>query len=392
MIRTISVSGRRGRRVAATLAGLATLVSISAATADRAEAKAPREFFGVVPALTPDAGDYARMKAMGVGTMRGLMSWPVLEPSPGNYDWTYFDQWVSRAAQQGIRVFPTIYGTPSWANFFDGRGNCGAGCPPRSSAGLSAFAEFVRAAVKRYGPNGEFWTPSEGQCGLPPLCPDQGPACGCATPLPIRSWQIWNEQNSPKYFHPQPNAADYAKLLAAAADPIRSVDPAAEIVIGGMWGPLDTDAVTPTPRYLKKLYAVPGVEATFDAIAVHPYSPTLAGVKDQMMRARSAVRAAGDGEVDIWVTELGWASAGPRNQGLVKTPKAQARLLDKSFRYLLAKRRAWNIRGITWYSWRDASEDHTDCAWCPGAGLRTTAGGGKPASRAFRKLALRYGR
>ena len=97
------------------------------------------------------------------------------------------------------------------------------------------------------------------------------------------------------------------------------------------------------------------MEATFDAIAVHPYSPTLAGVKEQMVRARAAARQAGDGEVSIWVTELGWASAGPRSQGLVKTPKAQARLLDESFRYLLAKRKAWNLRGITWYSWRDAA-------------------------------------
>ena len=101
MIRPIPVQGRRGRRVAATLAGLAMLVSLSAATAERAEAKVPREFFGVVPTITPDAADYPRMKQMGVGTMRGLMSWPVLEPSPGTYDWTYFDQWVARAAAAG---------------------------------------------------------------------------------------------------------------------------------------------------------------------------------------------------------------------------------------------------------------------------------------------------
>ena len=391
MSRVTPVKGRVTRLVAATLVGVAMLASLSVAT-ERAEAKAPREFFGVGPAVTPDAADYERMRKMGVGTMRGLMSWPVLEPSPGVYDWTYFDQWVARAAQQGIRVFPTIYGTPTWANFFDGRGECGPGCPPRTSSGLSAFADFVRAAVQRYGPGGEFWRGSGGECGIPPLCPYDAPACGCTQPVPIRSWQIWNEQNSPKYFHPQPNATDYAKLVAAAADPIRSIDPNAEIVLGGMWGPLDTDAVTPTPRYLKRFYAVPGIESTFDAIAVHPYSPTLGGVRDQMERARAVARKAGDGGVSIWVTELGWASSGPRAEGLVKTPKAQARLLDKSFRYLLEMRKAWKIRGITWYSWRDASAQQTDCAWCPRAGLRSPTGAQKPAGVAFRKLALRYGR
>jgi hypothetical protein len=125
---------------------------------------------------------------------------------------------------------------------------------------------------------------------------------------------------------------------------------------------------------------------------VHPYSPNVAGVKDQMERARAAVRKAGDPNVSIWVTELGWASAGPREEGLVKSPRAQARLLDKSFRYLLSIRKAWRIRGVTWYSWRDASSRYTDCAWCPRAGLRTAVGAQKPAGVAFRKLALRYGR
>jgi hypothetical protein len=373
---------------------MAVTVAASAPPAGAAETTptAPREFCGVVPALSPEPGDYAQMKSMGVGTMRALLFWPMIEPTPGAYDWSYFDGWVAAAAQQGIRIVPTVHGTPGWVNFVDGRNGCGHSCPPQTSSGLSAFASFVRAAAERYGPNGEFWQSTGGQCGLPPLCPSDGPACGCATPMPIRSWQIWNEQNSPKYFAPAPNPAEYAKLVAAAAEPIRSVDPGAEIILGGMWGPLDTDAVVPTPRYLKRFYAVPGIEAAFDSIALHPYSPTLRGVKDQMELGLEAVRKAGDKGVGIWVTEIGWASGGPRAEGLVKTPQAQARMLDKSFRYLLEKRKAWKLRGITWYSWRDATARDTDCRWCPKAGLRALGGGSKPAARAFRKLALRYGR
>jgi GH35 family endo-1,4-beta-xylanase len=368
------------------------LASCSAVAADTADAKVPREFFGVVPSVHPAVDDYARMKQMGVGTLRTLLAWPVIEPSPGMYDWTYFDEVVARAAQQGIRVFPTIYGSPDWPNVLDGRGACGAGCAVDGPQGRNAFTDFIHAAVRRYGPNGEFWTGSGGYCPIPPLCPSTAAACGCSQPLPIRTWQIWNEQNSPKYFHPKPNPAAYSHLLVTASNAIRSVDPGAEIVLGGMWGPPDTDAVMPTPQFLRRLYAVPGIEAHFDAIAVHPYAPNLAGVKDQMARARAAVRKAGDGDVALWITELGWASSGPREEGLVKTPKAQARLLDKSFRYLLEKRKAWNLRGITWYSWRDASSSQTDCLWCPRAGLRTAAGGPKPSGGAFRKLALTYGR
>ena len=397
MIESPPVRARVKRQAAVALAGVAVLFAFAAAATERAEAKpprvkAPREFFGVVPAVHPEAVDYAQMQKMGVGTLRTLLAWPVIEPSPGSYDWTYFDDVVARAAQHGIRVFPTIYGSPSWPNVFDGRGDCGAGCAVDGPAGRNAWMEFIRAAVKRYGPGGEFWTGSGGQCGLPPLCPYQAPACGCGQPLPIRTWQVWNEQNSPKYFHPRPNPAAYASLVSTAASAIRSVDPSAQIVLGGMWGPNDTDAVMPTARYLRKLYAVPGIKAAFDAISVHPYSPTLSGFKDQIDKARAVMRKARDRRTGIWITELGWASGGPREEGLVKTPRAQARLLDKSFRYLLAKRKAWRIRGITWYSWRDATSEQTDCLWCPRAGLRALGGGPKPAGNKFRKLALTYGR
>lgn len=381
------------RRVAAALATLALVAAGSALAAeDAAAAKAPREFFGVVPVLTPEGAEYAQMASMGVGTMRILVSWPAHEPGPGDYKWEGLDRAVASAAAHGIRVFPTIYGTPGWVNLFDGRANCGPGCAPRSSAGLAAFANFMRALVQRYGPGGDFWSPSGGGCVLPPLCPYEGAACNCEKPLPIRSWQLWNEQNSPKYFGPTPNPVDYAKLVGAAAGAIRSVDPKAEIVLGGMWGPMDTDAVIPTPRFLKRFYSVPGIEATFDAIAIHPYAPNMSGVKDQLKRARDTVRKAGDRKVGLWITELGWASAGPKSQGLVKTPNGQARMLDKSFRFILKKRRAWRIRGVTWFSWRDASNKHSDCAWCARAGLQTKTGAPKPSGRAFKKLALRYGR
>ncbi len=92
-----------------------------------------------------------------------------------------------------------------------------------------------------------------------------------------------------------------------------------------MWGPPDADVVVRTVDYLKQFYAVPNIENAFDSIAVHPYSPSLAGMEAQMVRVRKAVKRLGDPNVGTWVTELGWASGGPKSEGLVKTPKAQAR-------------------------------------------------------------------
>ncbi len=399
-----------GRRAGLlTLGWLVALCALAAAGSARAEAKAPAEFFGVVPSEGLSEADFMAMETSGVRTLRLMFFWPVIEPSPGEFSWGSYDGLVKQAAEHDIRILPMLFGTPGWANFLAGRGKCDVLCAPNAEVSRDAFAAFAAALARRYGPGGEFWGGSPpggaggsgggGNCGglpVPILCRPEIAApgaraeapCECAEPLPITSWQIWNEQNSPKYYRPAPNPEDYAQLVTRAGAAIRGVDPAAEIVLGGMWGPPTADEVIPTDAYLRRLYATPGFAEAFDAVAVHPYAPNIRGLKQQMRIVRRTVKRAGDPSVAIWITELGWASGGPRN-GLVKTRKAQARLLRKSFTYLLAKRRAWGIRGITWYSWSDVTAEQADCAWCPRSGLRSRSGAEKPAGKAFRRLALK---
>ena len=378
---------RRRAPLLATLLLATALVGVVAFGARGAEAKPKPEFFGVVP-TTVKPGDLAQMSAHGVGMVRHGLFWPAIEPTPGAYDWTAYDFLFREATKAGVRVFPTLFGTPGWVNFLAGQNACGAICAPEAAASRQSFADFAVAAVKRYGPEGDFWKPSGDDCGVPSLCPSQPAPCECTKPLPVLSWQIWNEQNSPKYYAPDPDPIAYAAIVNTVGSAIKSVDPRADIVIGGMWGPPDTDAVVHTVEYLRQMYSVPNVEAAFDSIAVHPYAPTLAGVEAQMKRVRKAVKRLGDPAVRTWVTELGWASGGPRSEGLVKTPKAQARLLRESYEMMIAKRKAWKLRGVQWYTWRDAGPGESDCAWCPEAGLLTQGGKTKAAGRAFRRLAL----
>jgi hypothetical protein len=368
----------------------AALVAVASALAlapfaPHASASAPREFFGVVPQTAVSPSDLDDMAANGVATMRLLFYMPVIESEPDRFDWGATDQLMAAAAARGIRVIPTLYGTTDWLNRMDGNAGCDANCAPASDATRGAWAEFARATVARYGPGGEFWAPTTTCTG--PVCRQGPPPCGCPTALPVHTWQVWNEQNSPKYFAPAPNIGRYARLLRAASAAIRRVDPNAEVITGGMWGPPSAGEVVPTVHYLRRLYSVPGIESSFDAIAVHPYSPTLDGVTDQLRGVRAQIVDSGD-DAGIWVTELGWASGGPRDNGLVKSPKGQARLLTSSLEELIAKRRAWGIRGVLWYAWRDAPPRYTDCEWCPRSGLRNRNGSGKPAARAFRSLAL----
>jgi hypothetical protein len=373
----LTVAGGSRVRVAALVIGVCALALAAFAPAAAAsKQRAPREFFGVVPQTDLTPSDLDQMAANKVATLRVLLYMPNIESEPGQFDWSESDELIGNAAARRIRVIPTLYGSPGWLNYLDGHDACGGYCAPASDQTRSAWAEFARAAVARYGRDGAFWKPSR-----------TGPApCGCLRPYPVHTWQVWNEQNSPKYFGPAPNVDQYARLLLAAAPAIRSADPKAEVITGGMWGPPGSDYVIPTIDYLSQLYAVPGIQSSFDAVAVHPYSPTLDGVTAQTRAVRREILAAGD-NARIWVTELGWASGGPPANGLVTTPKGQARLLTKSIKSLLAKRRAWRIRGVLWYAWRDAPFEGAVCDWCPTSGLRNQDGTAKPAARAFRRLA-----
>ena len=51
---------------------------------------------------------------------------------------------------------------------------------------------------------------------------------------PIRTWQIWNEENF-KYFVARPNPAEYGKLVKLSYAAIKGVDPGAKMILGGLF-------------------------------------------------------------------------------------------------------------------------------------------------------------
>ena len=387
-------------RQAIAIAALLALGAPAAASAAPAGALPP-DYYGVVTqdgaGATP--GDLDTMRAGGVGSIRLLANWAAVEAERGSYDWTAVDEMLRPAVKRGLRPVLFLYGTPAWAANRDGHGCEGGGCivyAPASPETRAAFAAFAAAAVRRYGPGGEFWTAPEAACPLPivpVVCPDPEPPCRCSHPAPLRVWQIWNEQNSPKYHAPAVDVAGYAALLRATSAAIRAEDRRAEIVLGGMWGPntlLRRGArrpVTPVSLYLKRLYRVRGIKRSFDAIAIHPYAANMRGVRAQMNAARRIVRRAGDRRARTWVTELGWASHGPAESPYVKGPSGQARLLTRTFRMLEQKRRVYRVRGVFWYAWRDKTGGGSICDWCANAGLRDNDGSAKPSWDAFVRIA-----
>lgn len=345
----------------------------AAALAPGAQA-APRAFYGVIPQSSPTVSDFERMGNGGVGTIRFLVNWSWIDPGPatGNENWAYVDELFLRAAQHHIKALPFVTGTPDWvARDLDGY-DC-SDCThyaPRSQAALAAWREFLRRLVGRYGPGGRLW---QAHPGIPYR--------------PAHVWQVHNEQNSPTFYLPRPDVKRFAKLLKSAERAIHNQDPRAKIVLGGMFGTPLGGAGTGISawNFLTKLYRVKGIKQTFDGVALHPYAGSLKLVRKQVALALRRVRRAGDGNVGLWITELGWASAGPKDNRLVVGRKGQAKKLHAAFRMFERRRRSWNVRTVNWYSWRDISGDGI-CAWCPHSGMLTKSGAGKPSWRAFRNL------
>ena len=263
-----------------------------------------------------------------------------------------------------------MFGTPTWVvNGLDQTGCKPVSCglfAPRSPAALQEWQRFLREAVERYGPDGEFFAAH-------PELPV----------VPITTWQLWNEQNSFSFYKPKVDVNSYANLVTAGAQAIHAVDPSARILLGGMFGTPggEDDPKSFAWNYLRRLYRVPGIAGQFDGVSVHPYAARLTKVIDQVkLMHREIVRAHDPAE--MWITEVGWSS-GTGDNPLERGAQGQATRLRETMRYLIGHRDAFNIRNVTWFAWRDLGGKPI-CQWCANAGLfGATASTPKPAWRAL---------
>jgi polysaccharide biosynthesis protein PslG len=384
------------------LGGAATLLAAVALAAPPGPASA-RVSYGVVTQGYPqDVRDF-EFKRMGrgdVSSVRFILLWSLIQATPGpcgpgpfnpvlgdedpeppenHCDWSSIDRMVGGAAARGTASLPFVFGSPEWTDSNDGEpGYAVTRVPPlETEADRLAWQTFLRAALRRYGPTGTFWAPGGDYAA-------QHPGAGA---IPIGDWQVWNEPSSPAYFWPKPSPAGYADLLGLSAEVIRAEDPGARIVLAGLFGtPGGGPGGIFLPRFLDRLYDVQGVEEDFDAVALHPYSPGIEGMKAQIELARHEMKRAGDAGTDLWITELGWASDGPKEIQAVKSERGQARMLTRAFEVLGRNRGRWNVIGVNWFSLRDTPKKKSPCPGCPFTGLVERDGDPKPAWRAFAKF------
>jgi polysaccharide biosynthesis protein PslG len=369
----------RAAALAALLALAATLLA-SAALAAPARAAVPSNFWGAVPQNALTAAQLERLRRGGVDSLRTLVNWTGMQKTPrSEIEWGDVDGTVEAFAKAHIEVLPFLYGAPRWAVrevAVPGTGG-GAKAPARlpvdGRAG-SGWSKFVREAVERYGPRGVFWSEH-------PEVPRD----------PIHTWQIWNEPNF-KYFAARPNPGEYGRLVRRSAQAIHSVDLGATVLLAGLFArPGEAGRYHPPRAYtavefLELMFKrVPGIAASFDGVALHPYTTSYLTIPAEIEEVRALLRARGAANKGLWVTELGWSAEPPSHgDAFAKGVRGQATQLSGAFRLLRNNAARWRLRQVFWFSVDDLPNA---CNFCGGSGLFRKGFKPRPAWRDYVQFA-----
>jgi hypothetical protein len=366
----------------ALLASLLVLAALAIPSA--AGAALPTGFWGVVANQAPTGAQAQTLKRGGVESLRVPIDWAAVQSAPGaEPDWSSVDPVVRGAAEAGIGVLPFLSSPPQWAVSYEGVGGARApvSLPVLTAAQRAGWREFLRLAVFRYGPGGSFWAEN-------PLLPAQ----------PIRVWQVWNEENF-KYFAARPSPSQYGKLVVESFRDLRSADPGARIVLGGLFIRPKGAAAKPAAGRIKRAYfaadflermyrATPGVRGKFIAVALHPYSKGYRELTPEIEEVRAALKKSRDPGRALWLTELGWSSGKPNasngHNQFEKGVPGQAQELTGAFKLLRANAASWRVKRVYWFSFTDAPGT---CNFCDGSGLFSQAFVAKPAWSAYKRLA-----
>ena len=264
-------------------------LSLDAVSAEFQQATAPvSDRFGVVSShfvLNDPAAMDRELSAMadaGIKWIRFGMPWPDLEPSRGAWNFAKTDLAVNKAAARGIKVLGLLGGSPPWAN-----GGLPYVYPPTD---LASWRHYLWTLATRY----------RGK---------------------VSAWEIWNEENI-TWFWMWPDANAYVSLVKETTPVIRSVDPSATIVMGGVAG-LD-------PNFLDACFKA-GVADYVDAIAYHPYPETFQFLNYEPQESNcryivdwlhSLMAAYTSKPLQLWITEFGWTTCSGTPPGVSEATQA----------------------------------------------------------------------
>ena len=284
---------------------------------------------------------------IGAGWVRIEFRWNEAEPSSkGSYDPNIiarYDNAIDTARAAGAKVLVFVNGSPRWAS--------GSRTPMMKPQNPADYADFIRFVATRYAGR-------------------------------VSAWEVWNEENTSRFWPSGPSPSAYVPLLKAAYPAVKSADPSALVVFGGV---SQNDY-----SYIEGAYAA-GAMGYFDVMAVHPY-PGPNAPEDVwysngrigpmaftgFREVRSSMLARGD-DKPIWLTEFGWSTTTTESWGV--TQSQQADYLTRAYRLL----ESYPYVAIAyWYNLRNNFWDQDADTWETQLGLMRTDFTRKPSYDAFR--------
>ena len=243
-----------------------------------------------------------------------VFSWLEIEPTREEWHWEYPDFVVRAAEHYDLDLIVRLDGLPAWA-----AEEAAAGQADSLSDDYAAFAGTV---AQRY----------RGR---------------------TRGYIVRNEPNLAKEWGGRrPDPAAYTELLRRAYKAIKAADPEATVVSAGLASTNHQDAEAMDDRvFLEAMYQA-GAGVYFDALGAHPYGFAYPpddprGAHDglnlaRLLDLRAIMEAHSDGDKPVWITELGWTTAGVgEGSWLTVTPQQQADYLTGAWRRALTDEMAW---------------------------------------------------
>jgi hypothetical protein len=273
MSAVISLTSSIERRCRTTLLTLALALLVMGTTAGSSRAAEAGLAF-------PGPGNVraADVKALGTHWVRMFLTWPDVEPQRGVYaqNWLAAYETAFRSLPPSTKVILDVVDSPQWET--------GSASPITPPANPYDYASMIAALAHRFGSR-------------------------------VDAYEIWNEEDEPRWWTGAPDPPAYVRLLQAVYPAVKTADPSATVVLGGLTG---NDY-----QFLEGVYAAGG-KGSFDAVGVHtdtacsilsPYD-FLRGADNRLIpdsflayREVHAVEVANGDDKPIWMTEMSWRTS-----------------------------------------------------------------------------------
>ena len=302
----------------------------------------------------PIAKEYELAKNAGANVHRIDVSWSFVEwtaPSSGTHTYSSdrVDELDTRYAElraRGITPLMVLHSAPQWAQEKIG------GVLPVCSSNCNSFVEPAPDKLGDWAAFARF----------------------IATRYPAAIYEIWNEPNLPNFYKPKVDHLRYLRVFKTAYDAIKSVRSTATVLSGGLNNTsVTTNGQVSLREYLHGLYTEGIKTAAPDfklGVHIYPGAKSL-GAETYYAKSWDAVvdnmRANGDADRDVWVTETGISTSPEASQGTtidrgyVATPIEQADIVRRTYNRMMTMDttgptgwRPVNVKAVLLYTLRDS--------------------------------------